>query len=303
MKTERLLAIVIKLLNRKKMTAKELADYFEVSVRTIQRDMEAIELAGIPVVSEKGLNGGYSILETYKIHNSYFNDVEHQLLMTALDGVYKTYDDKNLKNIIEKLSTIKMHEPVSENQSLILDFSNWGPESKRQEKVSLIQKAIDDQKLVQFRYIDINGTFTTREVEPVSLILKVNKWYLYALCTLRENYRLFKIGRMDDVLVTEKRIDPSREIPPFDFTHDARERVRLRLKFQKQALNQLEDYFALDRLEFQEDGYIYVTEYLPEDEWVYGMILHFGHQVEVLEPEHIRSIIKERAEKILEKYM
>lgn len=303
MKTERLLAIVIKLLNRKKMTAKELADYFEVSVRTIQRDMETIELAGIPVVSEKGLNGGYSILENYKIHNSYFNDIEHQLLMTALDGVYKTYDDKNLKNIIEKLSSIKMHHSPSENQSLILDFSDWGPESRRQEKVNSIHKAIDRQKVIHFRYIDINGKFTSREAEPVSLILKINKWYLYAFCRLRKDYRLFKIGRMHDVQITEKRMDPNREIPPFDFTHDDRESVRVRLKFHKQALNQLEDYFELDRLKFHENGFIYVTEYFPEDEWVYGMILHFGDQVEVLEPKHIRTIIKERAEKILEKYM
>ncbi|MEI5906324.1 YafY family protein [Bacillus spongiae] len=302
MKTERLLAIVIKLLNRKKMTAKELADYFEVSVRTIQRDMESIELAGIPIVSEKGLNGGYSILESFKIHNSYFNNVEHQLLMTALDGVYKAYDDKNLKNIIEKLATIKMSQPTLDYPSLILDFSNWGPEFKRQDKMNAIQNAIDNKQVIHFQYIDINGNFTSREAEPISLILKINKWYVYAFCNLRKDYRLFKIGRMHDVQITDRRIDPNRKVPPFDFTHDECERIMLRLKFQKQALNQLEDYFDLDRLEFHEDGFIYVTEYYPEDEWVYGMILHFGDQVEVLKPEHIRSIIKERAEKIFKKY-
>ncbi|MGP4078529.1 helix-turn-helix transcriptional regulator [Pseudalkalibacillus sp. R45] len=302
MKTERLLAIIIKLLNRKKMTAKELADYFEVSIRTIQRDIEAIELAGIPIVSEKGFNGGYRILDTYKLNNNYFNDVEHELLMTALDGVYQTYDDKNLKNIIEKLSTIKMNQPSDDHQSLILDFSDWSPTSLRKEKVDTIRKAIDKRKSVSFDYIDINGNVTSREIEPVSLILKINKWYVYAYCLLRQECRLFKLGRMREVWMTERYIDAKRAIDPFTYSHEERPKVDIRLKFKRQALNQLEDYFEIDQLEFQKDGSIFVSESYPEDEWVYGMILRFGDQVEVIEPEHIRTIIKERAEKIMKKY-
>ncbi|TYS86278.1 YafY family protein [Rossellomorea aquimaris] len=94
MKVERLLAIIIKLLNTNRITAKKLAEEFEVSVRTIQRDIDSINLAGIPIVSYKGSNGGYGILEEYKISTGLFNDIEYELLLTALNGVYKTYDDK-----------------------------------------------------------------------------------------------------------------------------------------------------------------------------------------------------------------
>lgn len=145
MKVERLLAIIIKLLNKNRVTAKELAEEFEVSVRTIQRDMDSINMAGIPIVSYKGSNGGYGILEDYKISTGLFNDIEHELLLTALHGVYKSYDDKQLKQIIEKLSSIKTNaNPI--NQAPIFRLRWVGTDGKRIEKVQIIKQAIESKK-------------------------------------------------------------------------------------------------------------------------------------------------------------
>lgn len=156
MKVERLLAIIIKLLNKNRVSAKELADQFEVSVRTIQRDIDSISVAGIPIVSYKGFNGGYGIVEDYKIRAGLFNDLEYELLLTALNGVYKTYDDNQLKQIIEKLASIKRNAN-KQNAPVMLDFGGWGPTEKRTEKVNAIKKSIELNRVISFQYIDING--------------------------------------------------------------------------------------------------------------------------------------------------
>lgn len=302
MKVERLLAIVIKLLNKNRMTAKGLAEEFEVSVRTIQRDIDSINMAGIPIVSYKGSDGGYEILEEYKIRTGLFNDVEHELLLTALNGVYKTYNDKQLKQIIEKLVSIKANLGFKHNSPVLLDFGGWGSTEKRTEKVNTIKKSIESNKVISFQYIDINGNCTEREVEPITLILKVNKWYMYSFCTLRSEYRLFKLGRMRNIKIKNQDIEPREHAREYNFYQHDRKMVSVSLKFSHHALNELEDYFEFDDLEFRDDGWIYMTEPLPEDEWVYRMILSLGDQVEVLEPQHIRQIMKERAKKIFDKY-
>ncbi|GKU83965.1 YafY family protein [Niallia sp. NCCP-28] len=302
MKIERLLAMIIKLLNKNRITAKELAEEFEVSVRTIQRDIDSINMAGIPIVSYKGSNGGYGILEEYKIRTGLFNEVEHDLLLTALNGVYKTYDDKQLKQIIEKLTSIKANDTIKQQSSVLLDFGGWGPTEKRTEKVNTIKKSIESNKAIIFQYIDINGSCTEREIEPITLILKVNKWYVYSFCKLRNEYRLFKLGRMRNIKLTNQDIEQREYAREYNFYQHNREMVSVSMKFTQHALNELEDYFEFDDLEFRDDGWIYLTETLPEDEWVYRIILGLGDQIEVLEPQHIRKIIKERAQKICDKY-
>lgn len=302
MKVERLLAIVIKMLNNKRVTAKELAEYFEVSVRTIQRDIEAINLAGIPIVSFKGQNGGYGIMEDYLINKSYFSEGEQELLLTTLQGVYKAYEDKSFKDIMDKLLLLKTNSHRDKRSNLIMDFSPWGSSEKRKNQVNMLRRAIDNNKLIEFDYIDINGCKTRRQVEPAALILKVNTWYLQGYCTLRKNFRLFKISRIRELKVLTESFE-TRELPDFNFIYkDSRNKIKLVLKFTNSALNRLDDYFEIEDLYFKEDGYIYVTTEYPEDEWVYSMILSFGEAVEVVEPQHIREILKERTKNIFNKY-
>ncbi len=302
MKVERLLAIVIKMLNSKRVTAKELAEYFEVSVRTIQRDIETINLAGIPIVSFKGQNGGYGIMEDYLISKSYFSEEEQELLLTTLQGVYKAYEDRGFQDIMDKLLLLKSNPHTDKRSNLIMDFSPWGSSEIRKKQVDMLRKAIDDNKLIEFDYMDINGCKTRRKVEPAALLLKVNTWYLQGYCTLRKDFRLFRISRIRELKVLDDSFQ-SRELPNLSLIYeDNRDKVRLVLKFTNSALNRLDDYFEIEELKFKEDGYIYVTAEYPEDEWVYSMILSFGEAVEVMEPKHIREILKERSQNIFIKY-
>lgn len=302
MKVERLLAIVIKMLNNKRITAKELAEYFEVSVRTIQRDIEAISIAGIPIVSYKGQNGGYGIMEDYLISKSFFSDTEQELLLTTLNGVYKAYEDRGFKDIIDKLLLLKTNSKVAKSSNLIMDFSPWGSSERIKSQVDMLRNAIESSKVIVFDYIDINGYKTQRKVEPAALLLKVNTWYLQGYCTLRKNFRLFKLSRIRELKILTESFY-ARELPELNSIYEYnRKKVTLTLKFNHSALSRLDDYFEIEELDFRDDGYIYVTVEYPEDEWVYSMILSFGEAVEVMEPQHIREIIKSRCLNILNRY-
>ncbi len=146
MKVDRLLSIVIMMLNKKRVTAKDLADYFEVSIRTIQRDIEAINMAGIPIVSFRGQYGGYGLLENYRIDKNFLSDSEHKLLMVALEGINKAYEDRDLKNIIEKLTSIKSNNFSTNQNKILMDFSPWGFSKNLKDKVDSTRKAVDEKK-------------------------------------------------------------------------------------------------------------------------------------------------------------
>lgn len=302
MKVDRLLSIVIMLLNRKRITAKDLADYFEVSIRTIQRDIESINMAGIPIVSYKGQYGGYEILENYKIDKNFLSDSEHKLLLTSLEGINKAYEDKDLRNIIEKLTSIKSLNNSKEENKIIMDFSPWGFSKSLKDKVDCIRKAIDEKNIITFNYIDLNGNATKRHVEPILLVLKLNRWYLHGFCRLRQDFRLFKITRIRELTIADETFEARENEFDFNFIFPSRNNVKLKLKFDPKALSRLDDYFEFEKLDFNEDGYIYASIEYPEDEWVYSMILSFGDSVEVIEPNHIRQIIHNRAKNILKKY-
>lgn len=301
MKIDRLLSIVIMLLNRKRITAKDLADYFEVSIRTIQRDIEAINMAGIPIVSYRGQYGGYGLLDNYKIDKNFLSDSEHKLLLVALEGINRAYEDKNLKNVIEKLTSIKSTNDHIKN-NIIMDFSPWGFSKGLKEKIDEIKKAIEQKEIIRFTYINLNGQTTQRTVEPYLLALKLNHWYLQGYCRLRQDFRLFKLTRIKNLSSIDETFETRENNFDFSFSFSSTNIVKLKLKFHPKALNRLDDYFEFEKLDFNEDGYIYISIEYPEDEWVYSMILSFGDWVEVIEPIHIRQIIKNKAKNILEKY-
>ncbi len=302
MKTDRLLSIVIMLLNRKRVTAKELAAHFEVSIRTIQRDVESINMAGIPIASYKGQYGGYELLENYRIDKHFLSNSEHNLLLTALEGISKAYESKDLKNIIEKLTSIKSMEGSHHENSIIMDFSPWGFPKSLKDKVDTLKKAISDKKLIEFGYTDLKRNTTRRRLEPAILVLKLNQWYLYGFCRLRQDFRLFKLTRIMDLTVTNEKFETRTSDYKVEFDLPQEKAVKVRLKFDNRALNRVDDYFEFEKLDFNDDGYIYTTVDYPEDEWVYSMILSFGDYVEIIEPDHIRKIIKDKAKKVFEKY-
>lgn len=310
MRLERLLAIIMYLLNSRRASARELAEHFEVSTRTIQRDIDALSMAGFPVYAWQGRKGGYELLDTFKMERSFLTSQELETLRTVLLGVESAYVDDRIKRLISKFDHMDQIKPAAwkETQTGIIqiDLSSWGGQAALTEKIDLLRDAIETLHRVTFSYANVRGEISRRSVEPVKLLLKSNSWYLFAYCLSKKAYRVFKLGRIADL----KKLDSVYEkvhtaTPPRlddSYSTDDRPRTKLILRFHEKALGRMSDFFGFELIKKESESYYTVEVTYPEDEWVYGMILGFGNLVEVIEPLHIRELIKERATKIVKQY-
>lgn len=306
MKLERLLAIIMLLMNRGRMTAKELAEHFEVSTRTIYRDLEVINQAGIPIVTYQGANGGVGIMETFKVDRQVVTPDELLSIVAALKGVNSTLDDRQLQNIEEKMKTlIPQGAKGLWDERIVIDFSSWGSNAVTREKVKLLRKAMEEEKVVHFFYTNAQGVAKDRVIEPEKLILKGYMWYLFGYCRMRQDHRLFRLSRMRDLRMGSERF-VLRPLPvsedPGGLENRGVHYIHLVLRFSPRVRVRVEDFFETEQVEVQDDGSLIVRVSYPEDEWVYGTVLSYGCDVEVLEPPHLREIICMRALRMLELY-
>lgn len=293
MKTERLLSITLYLINRKKATARELADHFEVSVRTIQRDMESLSLSGIPIYADRGKEGGYSIVDTYTVNRHYFAPRELAALTSLVGRLNTVLDHGALKNAEEKLLNLSRAVTPRKHETLLMDFTPWGMDEIHRKHFQSVYRAVEESQVLALRYASPTGEETRRDIEPVSVIIKGSAWYVYAYCRLRAAMRLFKLTRIFDVTAMPEYFQPDRH-PPYT---DGLARMEIRpntlfvLKFAPSARGRITDYYNPDRLHDMPDGSIMGFFPFPDDEWVYSWILSFGPLVEVLEPPHARQRI------------
>ena len=307
MRLERLLSIVFLLLNRDRISATDLADRFNVSVRTIYRDINTIDGSGIPIVSHPGQNGGFSILDTYRIDKQVLSIQEMASIVHALKGVNKALEDEELDLTIEKISCL-LPNPVncSDNitSPIALDLLPWGQTGKKQQILQKLYKAINNRNLIEIKYSKPNSQSSSRTVEPMTLLFKGYAWYLFAFCRLRVDFRIFKISRMKSLNISNRtftlRDKDYQDI--VDWSESSRKKIELTLKFSPKMKTIVEDNYPGEQLKYLENGYIIAKTEFPQGEWVYGYILSFGHFVEVLEPEYMRDIIFDSAEKIEELY-
>jgi len=298
LKINRLLEIVIILLNRETVTAKELADRFEVSSRTIYRDIDALSSAGVPVYTNKGNGGGISLLEDYTLSKVMLSKSESEGLLLALKTMGATsYPEASA--IIDKLGSIFKSNQA--NDWIEVDFEGWSSKVNEQNKFSKIRDAIINKQVISFDYVNANGGKSNRSAEPVKLIFNAYTWYLIAYCLLRDSHRMFRLSRIKNVRITEQHFT-KREIQEYENQETRTPLVELRLRCDEKVLNRLYDTFDGEFITKNKNGSYDLVVSLPEEEWVYGYILSFGGYAEVLEPEHIREIIKTRAKEILEKY-
>lgn len=305
MKIDRLVAIRNMLTNNKKLSAKYLAEYFEVSERTIYRDIESLEMSGVPVVSFQGREGGFGILEDYKFEKDFFKAEEIWQIVKALDGI--AFTDENLKFTIEKLKSKILKDDfdkVKVRDSVRINFKSFYSSEKLEERFKILKRAIEDRNVVSFEYRDASNNYSVREVEPLVLTYYSYTTYLTAYCKLRGDYRFFKLSRMKGLkLIDEKFNIEDREIPElFVSENNSRGYIDLKLLFCKSVVGTVEEYFEGDNIKYQNNGDILVETTFPVSDWIEKFILNFGDKVEVLEPYYFREIIKERVEKIYKKY-
>nr|WP_259547627.1 YafY family protein [Heyndrickxia oleronia] len=301
MKLERLISIIFKLLNNEILSASSLADEFQVSTRTIYRDIEAICAAGIPVVSYQGTNGGFGIIEGYKFDRSLIGSYDILNLVTVLSSLSSIFEDKEVEHTIERL---KMLDTSGNNRTLLVDL-----DSHRAEPNSLmdLRKAIHEKRVIRFDYVSNKNEFTSRELEPVHLHYKYRNWYLYGYCRERQNYREFRVSRMMSIILTEKTFFQTHEGKE-DSTYlvDNLEGVEdVVIWVNSNSLAGVLDQFQNSAKVMNSDGSMTITlsVYQPlHARWLKSILLSFGSGAKVIKPVELQSIIMDEAKKIMKVY-
>ncbi len=301
MKINRLLEITTILLNKKTITAAELANRFGVSTRTIYRDIDVLSASGVPVYCSQGAGGGISILEDYTVNRTALSDSERDSVLLALQTLQSTRYPE-IDTVLEKLGSIFK---TTATDWISIEFSPWGSNPNAYNKFTDIKHAILQSRVIEIDYINAFNKKTSRKIEPLRLIFKAQAWYLWGFCLQRQDYRTFRISRVKKVRVTDERFDRTKlrnTEQKQDDEPSLRQDVHLVLRFHDDVLYRLYDDYDDEQLRDNGDGTVTLDIVFPEDEWVYGYILSFGMSVDVIEPEHIKDIIRERAEGIVRKY-
>lgn len=294
----RLFEIIYILMQKKKVTAKELADKFEVSTRTIYRDIEILSRANIPVYATKGKEGGIGLLEGYVLNKCILSEEEQNQILFALQGMKKVRG-KEEKNILEKLSTLFNKEI---NDWIKVDFSNWEKDNEQEERFDMIKTAILNKNLIKFTYYNSNGERSKRIVEPLQIWFKDKSWYLISYCRLKEDYRIFKITRIKEIEILQKHFE--RNLPKEKKEEKySLKNISLELEINKEMTYRVYDEFENREITKKEDGNFIVNVEYPENEWIYGYILSFGEYAKVLKPEYAKTIIKDKLQKTLKNYL
>ena len=302
-----MIKILFLILAKGKVTTNYIAHRFDISVRTVLRYLTAISLAGIPIISEVGRNGGYYIPETYKINSSFLTESEFNRII----GILSSYNDKlnnsELSSAIEKLQSINKHTKTGldvKSDYLIIDGSAWIGDDNTGNVISLVEKSIENGFTIKIKYIDKQGIESTREIEPHFIILKQGTWYIYAYCRLRENFRMFKAARIvyadrtttqfqrrNCDFTTEKLVDWFGELPT--------EFVDLQVDISVKA--DIEEWLGVNAVRKENDKF-YASANLPYDNWLISRILGFGSKVKILSPEKLKKDVISAADDIINMY-
>lgn len=297
MRESRLFRIVYYLLQNGKATAPELAQKFEVSIRTIYRDIDSISSAGIPIYATQGKGGGISILNDYTLDKSLFSEQEQEQMLTALQGMVATTEE-NSNELLTKLSGLFQ---IKSTNWIEVDFSDWAHRTPQQDTFNIIKEAIFQKRTISFCYFSGKGNTEKRNVRPIRLVFKSKSWYLYSFCLLRNDYRFFKLTRI-------KELEMLSETYTQDFTSTKIEKqiqventVAVKLKFDRQAAFRVYDEFT-DNITEDSQGNLYVQVDLPDNEVLYSYVMSFSDSVEVIEPQSIREQMKKGLQKMQEKY-
>lgn len=310
MKFDRLLGITMILMNKKRIRARELAAQFEVSVRTIYRDIETICAAGVPVITYAGRNGGFGLIEDYRRAGTLLTKDEILSSLVALNGLSKTIEDRTINNAIEKIKGLlpseKLESLKNSQKELIMDLKPWWENDTENIKMKTVREAIKNNTLIEFIYTNNRGEVINRRIEPMSLVFKRYDWYLFGYCLLRKDYRFFKLSRIRELIITVEKFERRKKelsLSSVEKELDWKdEPVELVIRFDPKVRVMAEDVFGFDNLELNDDSSGIARVNWPEDSWVYSTLLGFGEHIEVLQPDSVRKEIIKRSKAIIDRY-
>lgn len=295
MQESRLFKILYHLLDKGQATAPELAVKFEVSVRTIYRDIDALSGAGIPVYTEAGRNGGIHLLNDFVLDKAVLSEAEKQEILAALQSIHITRNMDGSRTLQKLSALFQLH---SENW-LEVDFSRWGNPGYDNETFELLKSAVIRHRNVKLRYAGSYEEIRERTVQPYKLVYKAKAWYLQAFCTEKQDWRIFKLNRILELEALEEGfslLNPPGPIETFEGEYP-----KVTLRFPKEMSYRVYDEFDKAQIQRQENGDLIVSANMPEDPWLIGFLLSFGTRVDILSPAHLKEAVAEQAKLIYEK--
>lgn len=294
MKIDRLIGILMLLINKEKITAKQLSEHFGVSVRTIQRDIDTLTLAGIPLYADVGVNGGYQLLEDYKLNKSFLNQSEASVLIGFLKSIEQAAPYDEVKSMLNKFDALN---PDQETVSKMVFQLNPGLNNKLfQKHLQCLSQGRDRLKKIRITYLNIDYQETSRIICPYTLVMYNSTWYIYAYCELRHDFRMFKLFRIKDCELMKEGFDlrPTPSPLPWEQTLDTnRPATKILLEIDKKLQGKLPEYFDPKSLDIQEDKIIVHLNF-PLDEWVYTLLMSLVPYVKILEPDFVRQEFSKR---------
>jgi predicted DNA-binding transcriptional regulator YafY len=290
------------LLDKKCIKASDLAEHFEVSVRTIYRDVETLSMAGIPIYTKKGKHGGIAILDNFIFEKSMVSEDEQLQILSALESIQQV-EQNSVSDVLSKLSSVFQ---IKNPNWISIDFSDWS--NQHQELFQIVKLAIVKNQVLKFDYYNSYGEITTRKVEPIQLWFKGYTWYLKGYCQEKQSMRIFKISRIKRVECLEesflkKEFDLDEEE---NFTQDinsTQKIISFSMKISKCMAYRVYDSFEEHEISTNDDGDFIISLNYPEDEWVYGMIMSFGNHGRIISPESLKIKIANRFKTAYENYI
>lgn len=290
MQIHRLTGIVFMLLKNERSTAKELAERFEVSNRTIYRDIEILSGAGIPIYTDKGNGGGIEIASHYKLSNAILSEEEKRNIITSLKAFNASVNEEKYSSLLEKLSGVFK----TSNNFIEVDFSDWQNDDRIQRIFDTLRICIEKKCLAQVEYCNANGDINLRDLEPLKLLFKHKNWYLYAYCRKKSENRLFKLARIRAIKRLDARFERTceeREIAKN--LHWNSDSLEISFTINKKFKGRIFEEFSSTNFVIDESGDYFIKAKMPIDEWVVGYFLSFGEYVKINEPIWLKEKIKE----------
>ena len=300
MKIDRLIGILAILLQQEKITAPELAEKFEVSRRTINRDIEHLCQAGIPVMTVRGKNGGISIIDDYKIDKTLLTSSDMKAIFAGLKSLDSVSGTNRYQQLMDKLSAGRS-EGILSGQYISIDLSSWY-KSSLAPKIEKIQQAIEDHERIVFDYYGPKGE-SYRKLEPYRLVFKWSSWYVWGFCADKQDFRLFKLNRMSEVERTKESFKVREYgVPELPSAVFMKPKVCAKILFEPEAKWRLIDDFGIDSFKEQPEGKLLFTFDFMDADNLFNWLLSFGSQAELLEPVELRELFLAIIRNMVEKY-
>lgn len=307
MKFEIMLKILFELLSKKCVKAQYLAYKFEVSVRSIHRYVNSLELAGVPIYTNRGSNGGFAIIDTYRFSSSFMTEKEFTETINALNAICDSVPNQTLSNALNKLKAVIKNERSELNLksgNLVIDAGPWGDAVGYKNKLTIIQNSIEGCKKLYIRYHDRNGEITDRVIEPHVIVFKQGLWYVFAFCSLRNEFRFFKTSRIEQANVLDEKFtrrNIADDDMPLNFWENTIETTDVMLEVDKSCLSDVEEWLGIESVSLINGKHV-ANAKLPYDNGLVTKILGYGSGIKVISPAILIDDVKKCAQDIIKNY-